>query len=368
MIRHDEPATMMHLVKPLLLLLGVLGLLLIAERAAGDTMRIHDLSGSDGPEIRLSQVAELNGDYVSQFADVVVGRFDDDQAEVEIQTSAILDAMRAKGAKLGLLDLSGFSHCTVRRTFSQPTNVESDQGEQAVTNIDSRTETTEPVTVQSPTTVQALIERSIHERLAGEGVDLQISFTDKDAELLRSSAVAGRYEVEPVNEPTLGKIQYKVYAYRGTQRVGSAQVVSAEVAQRVIAVIAGEAIERGTLINRRQVRLREVMVTDRHQTFVTDTALVVGQVASRAIKPGDLITAGEVQMPLAVHRRERVSVEMRVPGVKITFTGMARDQGSVGDSIEVENLETKEVFNAKIVGPGKVVAGEKVQDKKEDQP
>ena len=55
-MRHDEPATMMHLIRPLLLLIAVFALLLMTEYAAGDSVRVLDVSGSDGPEILLSHV------------------------------------------------------------------------------------------------------------------------------------------------------------------------------------------------------------------------------------------------------------------------------------------------------------------------
>lgn len=365
-MRHDEPATMMHLIRPLLLLMGVLVLLLVAEHAAGDSVRVHDVSGSDGPAITLAQVAELEGDYARQFADTVVATFADGQSKIEIETSAILEAMRAEGAKLGLLDLKGFGRCMVHRTFTEPAQAQASKEESPVANVDSRA-TGESVTLHTPTTVRALIEQTIQDRLGIDRASLQITFSDRDEELLRSSAVAGRYEVEPVIEPGLGSVSFKVYAYQGTQRVGNGQVVKAQVAQKVIAVIASEPIKRGELINRRQVRLREVLIDSVQQAYLSDTDLVTGQVASMNVDAGELITAGQVKLPVAVQRRERVTVELHSPGLKITFNGIAKDEGAVGDVIEIENTQTKEVFTATVVGRGKVVAGEKVQEAKQNK-
>lgn len=366
MMRRDEPATMMHLIRPLLLLLGVALLLIVAERANGDSVRIHDQTGSDGPEVTLSQVAELDGEYANRFADVVVGRFDADENRVEIEASAIVKAIREQGAKLGLLDLQGFGRCTVHRTFTEPAQAEKSASEPAIANADANgadlESPAEPVTVYTPTTVRALIEQAIRQRIGIDGASLEIRFSERDEELLNSSAVAGRYEVEPVVEPTLGRVSFNVYAFNGTKRVGGGQIVRVDISRRVVAVIAGEAITRGTLINRRQVRLREVLVNDPTQTYLTETSLVVGQVASKSIKPGALVTAEEIKMPTAVGRRERVSVELRSPGVKITFIGMAMGEGAVGEVIEVENMKTGERFSATIVGRGKVVAG--IQSKK----
>jgi flagella basal body P-ring formation protein FlgA len=373
MMRHDEPATMMHLIRPLLLLLGVLVLLLAAEYAAGDSLRVHDVTGSDGPDIVLSQVAELEGDYAKQFADTVVGRFEDGEAKAVIKTSAILEAVLAEGAKLGLLDLKGYGKVTVHRTYTEPMEAEPAESEPAVANVDSKRmdvgseQAAEPVTLHTPTTVRALIEQTIRERMGIEAGDLEIAFSDRDRELLRASAVAGRYEVEPVTEPALGGVTFKVYAYHGTQRVGNAQLVKADVARRVIAVIASEPVKRGELINRRQVRLREVLIDDVRQSHLSDTSLVSGQVASTNIDAGELVTADAVRLPVAVNRRERVSVELHRRGLKIAFNGIAQDEGAVGARIEVQNPMTKEVFVATVKRRGLVVVGEPAGETNHDE-
>lgn len=366
-MRRDEPATMMHLIRPILLLLGVALLLLIAEMAKADSMRVHDVAGSAGPEVLLSHVAELEGEYVNGFADVVIGRFVEGESRIDIKTSSILEAIREKGAKLGLLDLSGFTTVTVHRTFNEaPQEPVRDEVQEPVANVESLRRG-EPVTVYSPTTVRALIEQTIAQRIGLSASSLQVTFNDRDRELLAKSAVAGRFEVEPMSEPTLGAVSFKVIGYHGTQAINRGQTISARVQQRVIAVVAGEKIGRGDTINRRQVRLREVLIDDAQQAYLSDTAMVTGQVAGSTINAGDLITASSVKLPIAVTRRQRVSVQLNTGGIKITFNGIAQSEGAVGDVIEVQNSKTGQRFSAKVVARGQVVAGDAVQTKKEDK-
>lgn len=364
-MRRDEPATMMHLIRPMLLLLGVALLLLIAESAKGDSLRIHDVAGSDGPEVLLSHIAELDGEYVNGFGQVVVGRFVEGESRIEIKTATILEAIRDEGAKLGRFDLSGFTSVTVHRTFDRAAErAERDASHQPAANVESLTRG-EPVTVYSPTTVRALIEQTVSKRMGVAQPSLLITFNDRDRALLSQSAVAGRYEIQPLAEPTLGAVTFKVTGYRGTQAIDKGTKVSARVQQRVIAVIAGEKIDRGDLISRRQVRLREVLIDDAEQPYLSDTALVTGQVAAGTINPGDLITAGSVKLPIAVTRRQRVSVEFNAGGIKIAFNGIAQSEGAVGDNIEVQNAKTGQRFNATVVARGKVVAGDPIQPTEE---
>jgi len=358
---------MMHLIRPMLLLMAATVLLLIAESAKSDSLRVHDVAGSDGPDVLLAHVAELEGEYANRFADVVVGRFVADESRIEIKTSLILEAIRDEGAKLGLLDLSGFTRVIVHRTFRESARETDTADEQTpVANVESLTRG-EPVTVYTPTTVKALIEQTIAKRIGIDVSALKITFNDRDSELLNQSAVAGRYEVQPLAEPTLGAVTFKVTGYNGTQATDNGKTISARVQQRVIAVVAGEKIGRGDTIHRRQVRLREVLIDDAMQPYLGDTALVTGQVADGTIQPGELITAGSVKLPIAVTRRQRVSVELNSGGIKIAFNGVAQDEGAVGETIEILNSKTGQRFNATVVGKGKVIAGDAIQTEKEDQ-
>lgn len=366
-MRHDEPATMMHLIRPMLLLLGTFALLLVAEFASGDSLRVHDVAGSDGPEVLLSHVAELDGEHANKFASVVVGRFVEDETRLEIKTSAILEAIREEGAKLGLLDLSGFTKVVVHRTFHEPvTEAVTQDNRTVVSNVESSTRG-DSLTVYTPTTVKGLIEETIAKRIGIPKHSLKMTFNERDEALLSKSAVAGRYEVEPIAEPTLGAVSFKVTGYHGTQAIDQGKTVSARVQQRVIAVIAGEKIARGEMIHRRQVRLREVLIDDASQPYLSDTALVTGQVAAGSIRAGELVTASSVKLPIAVGRRQRVAVQLNSGGIKITFNGIAQSAGSVGETIEVLNAKTNQRFTATIVGPGQVVAGDPIQPEKEEK-
>lgn len=364
-MRHDEPATMMHLIRPLLLLLAVLTVLLLTETAAGNTLRIFNVAGSDGPDIMLAQVAELEGEYANAYAGVVVGRFEDGAAKVELATSDILKAMQEGGARLGMIDLKGFGKCTVHRTFNSPQRIETTSGEPPAANIDERAGSA--ITLQSPTTVRLLIEQSIAKEIGiGLGA-LHITFEDRDAQLLAQSAVAGRYEVTPISGAVLGQVAFEVQGYTGTQRQGKPATVRARVSKRVLAVIASDAIPRGEMITRRRVRIGEVLIDDETTAYLQETTLVTGQIASQAIKPGELVTSASVELPVAVKRRQRVTVQLATPGVKITFNGIAQDEGVVGESIEILNPVTKERFVATVVGRGKVVAGGMASQAKENE-
>ena len=78
---------------------------------------------------------------------------------------------------MGRLDLKGFGRCTVHRTFTKPAQAETAGSESALANVDangaSLDRKAEPVTVHTPTTVRALIERTIQQRMGIDDASLE---------------------------------------------------------------------------------------------------------------------------------------------------------------------------------------------------
>ncbi|MEM9414892.1 MAG: flagellar basal body P-ring formation chaperone FlgA [Planctomycetota bacterium] len=354
-MRHDEPASNMHLIRPLMLLLALLALLCFAELASADSARVHEVTGSAGPAVTLGQVAELTGEYAETLADLEVGELVEGESEVTITIDAVEDALRAQGVSMGRLDLVGFGACRVVRVdvpAVEPEEPAHDPG--VVANPD------EPVTVHTPATVREEIIRQLCVGLELDRAALEFTFRENDTRLLQRSVVAGRYRVEPAFEIGLGSVTFRVYEYSGTQRRGEF-TVRVRVQQRVLAVVAVEPIQRATLITRHQVRVREVLIDGGEGFVVDDTALVVGQVAARSLEPGDTVTAGAVQAPLAVRRRAIVDVTYLSNGVRINFAAKALEEGAVGDTIEIEHDQTREQFSALIIGTNQVRVGVPVE-------
>lgn len=356
-MRRDEPANVMHVIKPLLLMLTLLLLVFVAERASADTVRVHDTAGSAGPEVILSQIAELSGEYAQTLGGVVVGRFDSDGI-LTLELEQVRKALVEGGAAVGRLNLQGFSSCTIYRTIEQS---EDDSADPVLETNDSETPAAnthdEPITIHTPTTVRQLIIGQIVETLGLSVGDLEIGFEQRDRDLLGQSCVAGRYTAEPVAEPRLGGVSFRVRAFRGTEQIRQS-TISVTIKQRVLAVVATDNIGRGDTIHRGLVRIREVLIDSANDVYLKDPLLVIGQVASKPVEAGALVQPGSIEQPVAVHRREQVEVTLDQGGLRITFTGEAQDSGSVGQTIEVKNAQTRQTFTATVTGRRQVTVGE----------
>jgi flagella basal body P-ring formation protein FlgA len=72
--------------------------------------------------------------------------------------------------------------------------------------------------------------------------------------------------------------------------------------------------------------------------------------AARVIQAGQVIFSDDVQAPLLVKRGEEVTVYARGGGIQVRTLARARQDGARGELVPVESLETRERYDAVVVG------------------
>jgi flagella basal body P-ring formation protein FlgA len=84
--------------------------------------------------------------------------------------------------------------------------------------------------------------------------------------------------------------------------------------------------------------------------FILDPVKITGSVAKRNLRAGDLVYDRDIEQPLLVERGEVVTLVARSKTVRISTLAKARDAGAKGDLIEVENLSSRQLVTATVVG------------------
>jgi flagellar basal body P-ring formation protein FlgA len=92
-------------------------------------------------------------------------------------------------------------------------------------------------------------------------------------------------------------------------------------------------------------------------TALSDPSAVVGLAARHQLHPGQPLSTADVMKPEIVVRNDTVTIVYQVPGVTLTLRGQAQDNGALGDTIAVLNVESKRVVQAVISGPDRVTVG-----------
>jgi flagella basal body P-ring formation protein FlgA len=94
----------------------------------------------------------------------------------------------------------------------------------------------------------------------------------------------------------------------------------------------------------------ETAPTTGRRPVIESLEQLVGMEARQAIQMGDVILTDNVQAPLLVKRGEEVSVVSQSGGIRVRTTARARQDGSRGQLVQVESLESKERYDVRVVG------------------
>lgn len=128
----------------------------------------------------------------------------------------------------------------------------------------------------------------------------------------------------------------------------------AEVSLRVPVVTARRTIRRGETLNNTTLALARRDLADIYGDFVTDSRLLAGKRARRAIRAGQVVTLDQAEAPLLVERGDNVVIRIAVDGVAASMLGEALQGGSLGQGIRVQNHSSGKVITAWIVEKGVV--------------
>ncbi len=329
---------------------SILAILILATAAhsAAESIRLHDQIGTVGPAIRLMDIAELEGQYAESLGELVVGRFAEGQNEMSVQLATVRRVLSESQANWGNLSLRGKSSCVVIRLSNL------NESDTATVANDRAVTTNNELAID-----QANAERTVSTLLIQEIVtlnqatlaELEITFrgnADEAAWLNRSAAV-GRYEIQPMSRSGLGRVPLKVRRYDASGMVEEV-TLTAEVARRVVAVVATQQIRRGEVFTHQNVGLQETLVTADHGEALDSTQLVLGQSSASALREGSVVLADHVAADVLVQRGDLVTVACVSGSLVVRTVGRASEDGVLGDIVAVRNPETRETFYATVSG------------------
>ena len=92
-----------------------------------------------------------------------------------------------------------------------------------------------------------------------------------------------------------------------------------------------------------------------------DAAQVIGLSAKRALRAGAPVSSRDLASPQVIARNDLVEVAYIVGGVKLTVTGRATRNASVGEAVSVLNTTSNRTIDAVATGPGQAVVGPAAQ-------
>jgi len=84
---------------------------------------------------------------------------------------------------------------------------------------------------------------------------------------------------------------------------------------------------------------------------------IMGKAARRSLRAGAVCELHDLDSPKIVHRNEVIDVAYEDEGVRVVLEGKAMSDASVGDEVQVMNIQSKKIIEAVASAPGQAVVG-----------
>ena len=283
-----------------------------------------------GPEIRLGEVAEIQG-----------------------QDAALVERLR--GIEIGRAPLPGLSrtldlpYLKVRLRLQQidpaillfdtPSTVSVATASQRVAGVDLVAVVREHILAAAPPAARAYPAEAAH---------LSIQPTAAPPDLtLPAGTLELKVRPRPASE-LVGSVSVTVEAWVDGLRIRSVSV-PVRVSALFEVLVAARPIGRHALLVAEDVRLerREVVAG---QEPIRELGSVLGRRAVRGISPGETVLAGMVELPPLVRRGEIVLLTAEGRGLRAVTQGEAKEEGKAGQVVRVRNLASGREIYGEVAG------------------
>ena len=134
---------------------------------------------------------------------------------------------------------------------------------------------------------------------------------------------------------------------------GRARYLRAEVRATGRYVEVAERIEAGETVRPRHLREKQGDLSRLPDQVILDPANAIGQEATRPLSKGVKLQGYHLRRPQLVKRGQRVVVEIRGTGFRVSREAQAMEAGGQGESVRVR-LDDREILRARVTGRGRL--------------
>ena len=121
-------------------------------------------------------------------------------------------------------------------------------------------------------------------------------------------------------------------------------------------VVPNRDIARGETISESDLVYGTIPSTNVFSGVVTSMDSLKGMEARRMLRAGEIVRSDDVRHPVVIAKGTIVTMTFLAPGVMLTASGRAMNEGGVGDTITVQNPASFRQISAIVTGPGAVRA------------
>jgi flagella basal body P-ring formation protein FlgA len=198
--------------------------------------------------------------------------------------------------------------------------------------------------------------RLVAEALSEKGGDadaVAVEFTDP-LPTLRTPPGADPIVVEDVSTDPSGRR----FAARIALPIGSGnvhrQTVTGQLHRLAQVPVLSRPIGRGETIHAEDLEWVRLKDSRLGTSVIVNPADLVGQSARGPLRPGTPVRATQLRKPVVVAKGSLVLVMLDRPGMALSARARALEDGGIGETIRVSNLQSSVVIEGTVSGPGRI--------------
>jgi flagella basal body P-ring formation protein FlgA len=279
------------------------------------TVRLGDVAQIDSPNVQ-------DDEAIIELKKITVEVSPKAGESVTLDGSRVLERLRDEGVRLDSIRYSLPRNITVTRAFRE---VKLDELERALTSFLSKGD--KQVDVK-----QLVVDRPIRIPTDSLGLEVVALQTTKPGHIgIDYKSVAGSDEV---------RFQLKAFADEWR-----------------LMPVASRPLVKGATVTANDVQLMKVNGTSVGRDSIENLGDIVGRNLTKDIGQGEMFKANAVVVPAVITAGSRVTVVFRQSLLEVTASGIALENGGMGQDIRVRNESSKKVIVGKVSDPGLVTVG-----------
>jgi len=342
--------------------LAVAAACLVASSSVADRVQLRQSVqlGREAMEVRLKDIAMLEGHDALRLGSLIVARRSDPNGIMEIDVHDVHERLDTAGVHWGRVHLSG-SKVIVRphriarlappvamtpMTVSDMTPPErpADAGPKPVV----------AATLIDQPTLRGVIADTLARHFAVAPSHLRLTFHPTDDPILDLSRRTLQFDVAHQRSARTETVTLTVDVYDDKRRVDTHQLT---VVPHVLidTSVLTRTVQRGEMISQEHVTaVAEWLSPLRAEQFPAPSD-VLGRLADGRLREGDVLRREHLHQPVLVHRGDTVTVRCVSGDIVISSPAVAREDGVAGDVIRFRLPRHRETFLARVTGRGEAV-------------
>jgi flagellar basal body P-ring formation protein FlgA len=186
----------------------------------------------------------------------------------------------------------------------------------------------------------------------GRALDSTVTCEIADRHLMLLAAATSPLVCQGGGAPWTGRQRFEI-SFTTANGPVKAPVYADVMPEPMPVVVTTRAMMRGDVFTAVDLDLQNVAYAAKpgdRRVALDSVEAIIGMEVRRPIPAGSIVFSDAVQSPILVKRGELISITSQSSGIRVRITAKALQDRSQGELVQVESLDTKAKFDARVVG------------------